>query len=478
MRLVGALGAISLSTWGAFHFGLNVPTVGFLYLMLVVLVSLHGGFAIATVTSVFAAVCLDYFFIPPILSFEVNTPDYWMALGAFEVTALVITRLAYVANLRAVEAIAVRRDTERLYETARRILLFDRSQEPGSLLVSLIHEVFELREVVLFDAITARTYGVGEPSGADERLRGSYSRDRDEFDPDAGVWLCILRLGARPVGGLGLCGTRMASPVATALASLCATALERMRSFEREYRSEAARQSEQLRAAVLDALGHQFKTPVTTIWTASSGLLEVGGLSEIQTELLTVIDEQAKALKDLAARLLSTARLDSASFEPRSRPLLLSKQVNNVVQALPEQQRDRIRIAAATDEIPVLGDHRLMVVALTQLLDNALKYSVPQSPIYIWFGASEGNASVTVRNHGLVIKPEDRERIFERFYRGSSTDQGPAGTGLGLSIVKKIVEAHHGRVWFESKPEGTEFSIGLPAASKPLEMREVFSPAN
>jgi len=233
---------------------LNVPTVGFLYLVLVVLVSLHGGFAIATVTSIFAAVCLDYFFIPPILSFEVNSPQYLIALGAFEFTALVVTRLAYLANLRAVEAIAVRRDTERLYETARRILLFDRSQEPGSLLVSLIQDVFELEEVALFDAITGKMYGVGNQTGADGQLRVAYDRDRDEFDPNTRTWFCVLRMGARPMGGLSLSGTTMAAPVATALASLCATALERARSFEREYRSEAARQSEQLRAAVLDAL--------------------------------------------------------------------------------------------------------------------------------------------------------------------------------------------------------------------------------
>jgi two-component system sensor histidine kinase KdpD len=242
-----------------------------------------------------------------------------------------------------------------------------------------------------------------------------------------------------------------------------------VRSFEREYRAEAARQSEQLRAAVLDALGHQFKTPVTTIWAASSGLLAAGGLSEVQTELLTVIDEQAKTLNDLASRLLGTAKLDSTSFEPHRRLLLLSKEVKAVIQALAEPHRDRFRIAAATGEIPVMADHRLILVALTQLVDNAIKYSVPESPIEIWFGVTEAEASVTVRDYGLVIKPDDRERIFERFYRGIATDQGPAGTGLGLAIVKRIVEAHHGRVWFEGKLEGTEFSIALPAAAKQVD---------
>jgi len=464
--LIGSIGMVALCTWGAFHFGLNLPTVGCLYLVLVVVLSLQAGFAIATVTAIVAAVCLDYFFIPPILSFEVMSPDYWIALGAFEFTVLVITRLTYVANLRAAEAVAARRDTERLYETARSILLFDRAREPGSLLTSLIQKVFELDEVVLFDAVSAQTHRVGDSTDADERVRGSYVSDREEFDPATQTWFCVLRLGARPTGGLALRGTTMAPSVATALASLCATALERVRSFEREYRAEAARQSEQLRAAVLDALGHQFKTPVTTIWAASSGLLAAGGLSELQAELLTVVDEQAKTLNDLAARLLGTAKLDSASFQPHRRPLLLSQEVSAVVQSLAEPHRDRFRIATADSETPVMADHKLIAVALAQLLDNAIKYSIPESPIDIWFSVGEAEASVAVRDQGLVIEPNDRERIFERFYRGIATNQGPAGTGLGLSIVKKIVEAHHGRVWFESTPEGTEFSISLPIASK------------
>jgi signal transduction histidine kinase len=143
--------------------------------------------------------------------------------------------------------------------------------------------------------------------------------------------------------------------------------------------------------------------------------------------------------------------------------------VDTVIQALPEQHRDRFRIAAATDEIPVLADHRLIVVAIARLLDNAIKYSVPESPIDIWFGVSEAEASVTVRDQGLVFKPDDRERIFRTVLSRELDGPGPAGAGLGLSIVKRIVEAHQRPVWFESKPEGTEFSIGLPAASKPVD---------
>ena len=111
------------------------------------------------------------------------------------------------------------------------------------------------------------------------------------------------------------------------------------------------------------------------------------------------------------------------------------------------------------------ADDKLMTSALGQIVDNALKYSTPGSPIDIGIEASDAEAVLKVRNQGLVIAPADRERIFERFYRAPGTQHRPGGIGLGLSIVKKIVDAHHGRVWVESAQDsGTLFPIALPKA--------------
>jgi two-component system, OmpR family, sensor histidine kinase KdpD len=464
-----ALAMVAASTWLAFYLGLGMATAGFLYLFLVVLAAVYGGFWLATATSVAAVACLDYFFVQPLFTFNVDSPEDWVGLGAFEFTALVVSRLSYVAKLRASEAIAERRDSERLYQTSRRILLFDRSSDPGGLLTALICEVFELEAVLLFDATLARNYSAGNStSGAEERIRNAFSGDASEYDPNTRTWYCVLRLDARPVGGLALCGCTISPLVASAVASLCAIALERARSLEREYRAEAARQSEQLRAAVLDALGHEFKTPVATIWAASSGLLAAGGLSNLQSELLTLIDEQSNRLNDLATRLLTTAKLDSASLQPQRQPLLLSKVVNSVIRGLDARHDGgRFRVSAPPAEATVLADSRLIAAAVTQLIDNALKYSVPESPIEVRLASKEGEAIVSVRNQGPVIEPADRERIFERFYRAAGTENGPAGTGLGLSIVKRIADAHHGRVWVESEAaKGTAFFLALPMAPK------------
>ena len=144
--------AVLACTWLAFSLQLNFASAGFLYLFLIVVTALYGGFWVATLSSVVAVACLNYFFVPPVFSFTVTRPENWVALGAFEFTALTISRLSHRAHSRAAEAIAERSDSQHLYETAQRILALDRSGEPGTPIPPVIREVFALSGVALFDA--------------------------------------------------------------------------------------------------------------------------------------------------------------------------------------------------------------------------------------------------------------------------------------------------------------------------------------
>ena len=460
------LAGVILCTWGAFHFGQSFAFTGFVYLVPVVFAAMYGGFWQATLVSITAAMCLDYFFIPPVFSFE-NSPENWIALGAFEFTALVISRLSLREQLRAKEAIAGRRDMERLYQTSRRILLLDSSGEPGNLIPSLIREIFELKSVLLFDALSGKTYQSGEVVSGMERLtRAVNTLGTDTLDPESGTRYCVLRFATQPVGGLGLNGPEISESAASALASLAGVALEHFRALQRESRAQAARQAEQLRTSVLDALAHQFKTPLTVARAASSGLLTAGGLTGPQTELVTVIDRQATKLDDLASRLLRAAKLETADFKPQREPLLFSRLVGAAIQRIDlTTDRERFHIFAPSGEVAIFADSELVLTSIAQLLDNALKYSEPGSPIDVVVMVIDGEVVLTVRNKGMVVSAKDRERVFERFYRVPETQDLPAGTGLGLSIVKRIVEAHHGRVWAKGEANyGTVFSISLPAA--------------
>jgi two-component system sensor histidine kinase KdpD len=465
-----ALAGVFLVTWMCFHLGTNLASVGFLYLVFVVLAAVYGGFWQATLISVISVACLDFFFDDPIFSFSVARVANWVELGVFEFTALVITQLSNRAHLRALEAVAERRDTLRLYQTARRILLWDSHRGPGDLVASVIREEFELDDVVLFDGPSAALHVSGDPApGIEQRTRETYLRDSDAFASAEKSWFCVLRLGVRPVGALTICGTEMTQLTATALASLAAIALERARSLVKQNQAEAERQAEQLRTAVLDALAHKFKTPLTVIRTASSGLPAAGELSELQTELVTLIDQEARKLNDLASCLLGAPKLDSTEFAPQPEPLLLSKVLRTAIQELEQPaDRDRFHVSAPGQEPPVFADRALVLTALAQLIDNALKYSHPASPIETGLVVKETAVVLTVRSQGLVVVPADRERIFERFYRAPGAQRCSLGTGLGLSIVKTIAADHQGHVWAEGEPGfGTKFSLSLPIAGTP-----------
>jgi len=463
------LAGVGVCTWASFRIGQGFAFTGFLYLVFVVLAALYGGFRSATLVSLASAACLDYFFIPPILSFA-NSPANWVALGAFEFTALVISHLSNRAHRRTLEVERIYDEMERLYQTSRRIMLLDNSAEAGNLIASSIREMFQLTAVQLFDAVSAVIFSSGHcPMNVPDKTRNVYIDGSSFFDSATSSWHCVLSLGTHSVGGLALVGTEMSKSTAIALASLSAIALERARVLDKECRAQADRQAEQLRASVLDALAHQFKTPLAVTRAASSGLLALGGLSELQTGFVTAIDEQARRLNDLASHLLRTARLEASEFQPQREAVLFSKLAHTAIRKLESpEDRKRVHIVAPNSEPPVFADRELILTSITQLVDNAVKYSDPGSPIDITFEIREGQIVLSVGSQGIVVSPSDRKHIFERFYRASGTRHLFSGAGLGLSIVKKIVESHQGQVWAEGEEGyGTTVSIALPSVPVP-----------
>src|ERR1019366_8841817 len=237
--------------------------------------------------------------------------------------------------------------------------------------------------------------------------------------------------------------------------SLAAIALERALSFEKESGAEAARQTEQLRTAVLDALAHSVKTPLTAIRTASSGLLEAGRLSTDDEELAALIDEQAEHLNRLTTELLQMARIDAAEVMVRRERVRVLTLVEDALARYRQQLQGRqVRMPNSASDLEVYGDRKILAAALEQFMDNAAKYSAPGSPICVTAEDDLGEIVIGVHNEGPPIAVGDRERIFERFYRTEESRHRASGTGLGLSIAKRAAEAHGGRTWVVSE-EGT-----------------------
>ena len=456
--------ALVLLTYSGFVLKTNLLTIGLLYLLVVVATASMFGIKQASLVSVVAVLLLDYFFEPPLFSFMVESPAMFVALVTFEVTALAISRLHGREMRIARDAAIHRAGMEQLYELSRSSLLLDLRQPPGPQLAVLIHRIFDVRAVALFDMNLSRQDRMGEwEPGEEDLARDCFLRDSPQDDLSAQTWQRVLRPGSRPVGALVVRG-ELSPLVVDALASLAALAIDRYQGFEKEERAEIAKKSEQLRAAVMDALAHEFKTPLTAVQTASSGLLELGGLTETQSNLVRLIDGEAVRLNTLCTRLLRAAKLEARQVGLETADVKVVELVSEVLATHSgEPERNSIQIAAEDPSLTVRADRALLSMILVQYIDNARKYSTPGTPIEIAARSSNSEVLLSVHNFGSTIRIEDRERIFERFYRAPELKDAFPGTGIGLSVVRKAAEAHHGHVWVISDDkEGTTFFLSLP----------------
>jgi two-component system sensor histidine kinase KdpD len=441
-----------------------ISTVGFGYLLIVVLAALHYGIWQATAISLIAVSCLNYFFIPPVYSFVVSDNRDWVALVSFQVCALIVSRLSSREQKMARDANYQRIQMKKLYELSRGILLFDLHHPPGPQLAQLVRRIFSADDVAIFDAGLTRLDHEGQWSLDEQQIATqAYLTDRNEDDHDIRTCQRVIRVGSSAVGAIAIRG-EVDPLIGNAVASLAAIAFERFRSYAKEASAESAKQAEQLRVAVLDALAHAFKTPLTVICTASSGLQEMGTLDQTEVELAELINHEAINLNQLCTRLLQTAKLEASNVTLRTEPVILSKLVKDVVSQLaPALNGHPVELSIQEHDTPMQGDRELLMMILTQYLDNAAKYSTPGTPIDVTARESDSELLLSVRNRGSLIQMQDRERVFERFYRGSDAKERVAGTGVGLSIVKKAAEAHQGHVWVISgEEEGTTFFLSMP----------------
>jgi two-component system, OmpR family, sensor histidine kinase KdpD len=447
-------------------------TAGLIELVLVMLIAFRWGFPEAAVASVLAVACLDYFYMPPIFSLYERDPQDWLSSGIFVTIALTAGNFADRIKQKAIQTESEKTRLERLYLMSRDILMLDRRDTVGPQLTRLIADTFHADAVALWDAREVRMDKAGNDTVPDDEVRATYFHELSENDPVSCKFKRVLRLGTRPVGAIYIAGPFHKGCLdprsVDAIAFLSAIALERAHSFAAESNAEAAKRSEQLRSTVLDGLAHAFKTPLATIQSASSGLLEISRLEYPARELVSLIDEQATSLAKLTSLVLRTAELDQRQLEVDHERIGLEQLFRfcraEATHTLADHPLD---IIDQTSDGYVWADNRLLEMALLQLLDNASKYASPRSPITLRVISTDTEIVFNVRNEGSFIAPEERLRIFQRFYRSPGSQHKAPGTGIGLSVAKRIADAHTGRVWVESDSDiGTTFSFALPRIRK------------
>jgi len=297
----------------------------------------------------------------------------------------------------------------------------------------------------------------------------------------------------RTMGVLGLVGTHnaahlltkrtavIADPQAALFATVCdqiALALERAELHQQAIQAQAMRESERLKEVFLDSVTHDLRTPIAAIQASAASLLQTDVSWDAQeaNEFMTVIVSSAKRLGRLVDNLLALSHLE-AGIAPITKvwyPItdIIATAVRSLERA--GQTRDHpVQITVADDLLEAPMDPVQMERVMTNLIENALKYSPPGSPVQITAQAGEGEIEVRVSDRGIGIPPDQREAIFDKFYRLQrplpwAAVPPPQGTGLGLAICASIVRAHGGRIWVDSTPgEGATFIFTLPLDDVP-----------
>jgi two-component system sensor histidine kinase KdpD len=388
--LESALGMVAVAVVSVFaHWsGWLLPVALLLYLLIVVPIALLCGFWQAVLVSLSAVFMHAYFTArQPQLLAQSNLaadPANSVMLAAFVLVALVVSRLSARVNDHAKEAESWGGQMHDLYEFTRRTLELNLHMEPGPQLAELVHEIFALEAVAVFDADLHQVYQAGiwnvDPR---EMAQSVYYFGTSDDDPESGLGRRVVRLGATPVGSLLVRGDT--SPLTNnAIASLIAITFDRYRAFANESRIETERRTEQLRSTVLDSLAHAYKTPLTAIRAASTGLGEMGHLSAAQAELVALIDEQAGQLGNLTTRLLTTARLDAGEVTVHATPVNVAALIEEVAASLSDRLASmKVAIDLPNDRLVLPCDRQLMVMLLTQYIDNACKYSIYGTTITI-----------------------------------------------------------------------------------------------
>jgi two-component system sensor histidine kinase KdpD len=444
----------------------NPTTVGFAYLLLVLVIASMWGFLEAALSSVLATLVFNFFFLPPVGTFTIADPQNWVALFSFLATSLIASRLSDRAKRRAHEAIERRQDVERLYAFSRAILLIDRTASFPSQRLGKLIEIFELRAGVLYDCRTSEFHRAGKSDldGVDQQLRDSALHGKSFSDPQEDRTIAAVRLGSESIAGLALHGSPMQDSVLQGIANLVAIGLERARSQDLAEQIEAARQSEQLRTTLIDAMAHEFKTPLTLIKAATTALLaspEEAAAS--RQEQLTIADEEADHLRKLIDNAVEMARLDTTQIDVHPEISNVTEVIRDVVGSMQSEIDDRpVKVLSENLPAVVAFDRRLVKLAIKQLLDNALKYSPGEKPVLIRAYGADDRLTIEITDLGNGIPNEEQTRIFERFYRSPAVKDQIPGSGLGLSIAHRIVQAHGGDLTVTSRPGETTFRMTLP----------------
>jgi len=495
-----ALAGTALVVGAAWPLRLRVGNVNVAMLLTlpILLAALRFGRGPALSAAAGATLAFNFLFVPPLFTLAVAEMAYLWSFGLLFLIALVVGGMAERLRREARFLRTLERETRLLYGAARTASASARPEEALPLLLERAASAIGRPSALLTPPPEGGGEGAGRPrlllraaaspegpppedplADPEEAAVATWAFDRGSPAGRGapvlprGGWLFLPAVASGRTLGVWACRTGE-TPLdpdererADAWVSLASGVLERFRLGAELRRAELVSESERLQAALLGSVSHELRTPLTAVAGAASALAESGELfgPAERAELLASIREGASRMEGVIDNLLDSARLEGGRFRPKREACDAEERVGATVRSARRRFPDReIRVRVEPDLPPFRGDPVLVEHVLINFLDNGAKYAPEGSPLEL-SAAREGEGILfLVEDRGPGVPPEERERIFGRFFRGSGGRRA-AGTGLGLWICRGFAEALGGGVAFEPRPGGgSRFLLRLPLA--------------
>jgi two-component system sensor histidine kinase KdpD len=486
----GSVGLCTSLAWVLFPY-LALTNLVMIYLLTVVIIASLLGRGPSIFASVFSVVSFGFFFIPDHFSFNVASTEYAITLGVMLLVSILISGLTVQVRHQAKAARQRERQTAALFAMNRRLTAVLSLEELLTEAVNHISQTFDGRASLLLpDQDGKLTVQAGAPLAPDQDKEWSVARwvyrhghaagQGTETLPEVKGLYLPLRASRHVIGVLRLETTHHDHPLASerlrlleALGGQVALAMERENLRKQAHKVRVEVEAERLRNILLSSVSHDLRTPLTVIAGAASTLVEGEHELDARTkrELAQSIFEEAKRLDRLVHNLLEMSRLQSGEIPLNKDWHVLEEVIGCALVQLDAQLKDRpVHIHLPPDLPLVQIDPLLMERVFVNLLENAVKYTPPQSPVEISTRLEDKDLVMEISDRGPGLPAGEEEKIFEKFYQPAPG--GLRGGGLGLAICRSIVEAHGGRIWAANRPGGgATFSLTMPLG-EPLSLEE------
>ncbi len=454
--LLVSLGAVAAAT--ALIYALREITPessnGVVYMLVVTLVSTYWGLGLGLLTALLSALAFNFFHIPPTGGFTIADPQNYVALGVFLIAAAIASTVADLARARAREAERRREEADLAADLARVLL---GGTDLHDALGSTAHRLAEALDL---------------PSAAIELRHVEGDRRRSAIPLAIGEGREATLLVPASIDPASL--ARLRERVVPALEALLSAALDREALQAEVVETRALRHSDSVKTALLRAVSHDLRTPLTTIVAASAAVRSASLSSEEREELGESIGHEAGRLSHLVDQLLDLSRLEAGTAQPRREWCSIEELIRSAADEVADGQAEAFRLVIDPDLPLINADAAQLERALVNLLENGQRYSGGH-PVRVRAGTVSDRLTIRIVDRGPGISFTELQRIFEPFYQGPD-DGEHSGSGLGLAIARGFVEANEGRLTAESLPgQGTTFVVELPLQS--LEATSAPSPS-